>query len=294
MRGVKSDILELLTAFVVGSSDIDSGGEQIAMNSFMPPVMREVLEDYQTSPPVARDSKTLAFFGSAVASLKDLMTPVVPSILEAIFEPTLSMITTNMLDYPEHRTYFFRFIREANQFCFQGLFVPVHQKLMIDSIVWAFKHTERNISEMGLEVLVELMQNVSRASEEAAQSFYQTYLLVLLQDVLGLMTDRLHKSGFKLQAAALRQIFQAVQGGAVRAPLFSLPGDNLSNLKNHVASLIVAAFPNLTRAQVITFVVGLFDSSMDLTMFKQHMRDFLIQIKVRCDSLAYSLTCCNT
>ena len=285
MRGVKSEVLELLSAFVTGVSDIEGGGEQVVMQSFMPPVMKEVLEDYRLSPPAARDAKVLSFFASAVAALKHLLKPLIPSILEAIFEPTLSMITTNMLDYPEHRTCFFRFIREANTHCFEGLFVPMHQKLIVDSVIWASKHTERNISEMGLEVLMELLSNLSRSEESTAQAFYQAYLLIIIQDVLGLLTDRLHKSGFKLQAAALRIIFHAVQSGQVRVPLFeggnNAGESNAIGLRNHVGSLLLSAFPNLTRSQVAAFVMGLFDENMDLAQFKQHMRDFLIQIKVR-------------
>ena len=38
------------------------------------------------------------------------------------------------------------------------------------------------------------------------------------------------------------------------------------------------AFPNLTKAQVETFVIGLFDISGP-EPFKQHLRDFLVNIK---------------
>ena len=75
----------------------------------------------------------------------------IPSIMNNIFETTLELITTNMSDYPDHRTAFFNFLRHANEYCFYGLFAisAHHQKLVIDSILWAIKHTERNISETG-------------------------------------------------------------------------------------------------------------------------------------------------
>lgn len=42
---------------------------------------------------------------------------------------------------------FFRFLKAVNTHCFGTLFEipPEHQKLVVDSVVWAFKHTERNI-----------------------------------------------------------------------------------------------------------------------------------------------------
>ena len=50
-------------------------------------------------------------------------------------------------DFPEHRLKFFRFLKAVNTHCFGTLFEipPEHQKLVVDSVVWAFKHTERNI-----------------------------------------------------------------------------------------------------------------------------------------------------
>ena len=52
-------------------------------------------------------------------------------------------------DFPEHRLKFFRFLKAVNTHCFGTLFEipPEHQKLVVDSVVWAFKHTERNIGE---------------------------------------------------------------------------------------------------------------------------------------------------
>jgi hypothetical protein len=43
-------------------------------------------------------------------------------------------------------------------------------KIIIDSVVWAFKHTMRNIAETGLNILLEMWQNIEKASAEVAQS----------------------------------------------------------------------------------------------------------------------------
>jgi exportin-1 len=105
-------------------------------------------------------------------------------------------------------------------------------------------------------------------------------MLPLIQDVFGVLTDRLHKSGFKLQASILKHLFHLTQLGQVTASLHSLSGmDNAQFLREHVGGLLLKAFPNLTKAQVAAFVNGLFDVSLDLTAFKQHLRDFLITIK---------------
>lgn len=76
-------------------------------------------------------------------------------VLQAVFEPTLAMITTNFEDYPDHRLKFFSLLHAITNHCFKCLFAmnPAQVKLLIDSIVWAFRHTERNVAETGLLLL---------------------------------------------------------------------------------------------------------------------------------------------
>jgi len=195
------------------------------------------------------------------------------------------MITANFEDFPEHRICFFEFIRAVNTHCFQALFnIPAeHQKLVVDSVVWAMKHTERNISDTGLNILHELLRNVGR-TPNISQGFYQQYLLALMQDVFAVMTDRLHKSGFKMHATLLRFMFHLVQMNQVTVPLFdpskaAAGQTNPSFLRDHISNLLIQSFPNLTRGQVSEFVDGMLDLKMDLPSFKTHLRDFLIQLK---------------
>jgi exportin-1 len=145
------------------------------------------------------------------------------------------------------------------------------------------KHTERNISDTGLNILHELLNNVAK-TPDIAQGFYQQYLLALIQDVFAVMTDRLHKSGFKMHATLLRQMFHLVQMNQVTVPLFdpaNAPAGqtNPSFLREHISNLLIQSFPNLTKSQVSKFVDGMFDLNMDLPSFKTHLRDFLIQLK---------------
>ncbi len=81
-------------------------------------------------------------------------------IFEGVFECTLSMITKNFEDYPEHRLRFFSLLRSLSAHCFPALVgLPSGQlALMLDSIFWAIRHTERNVAETGLMLLLELLR----------------------------------------------------------------------------------------------------------------------------------------
>lgn len=283
MRSAKKEVLRLLIVFIEKSGPPEADPQAVAQG-FIPPVLDPILGDYQRNIPTSRDPEVLTLFTTVVEKLKSNILGDVPRIMDSVFECTLQMITVNFEDFPEHRIRFFEFIRAVDSHCFQALFniPPGHQKLVVDSVVWAIKHTERNVSDTGLNILLELLQNVGK-TPNVAQGFYQQYLLALIQDVFAVMTDRLHKSGFKMHATLLRYMFHLVQMNQVTVPLFDLnvhPGmANPAFLRGHISDLLLKSFPNLTASQVSNFVDGMFDLKMDLLTFKTHLRDFLIQLK---------------
>lgn len=72
---------------------------------------------------------------------------------------------------------------------------PAQFKLVLDSIIWGFKHTMRNVADTGLTILYQLLQNVAQADPAAAQSFYQTYYTEILQHIFSVVTDSSHTAG---------------------------------------------------------------------------------------------------
>ncbi|KAG7366980.1 CRM1 C terminal-domain containing protein [Nitzschia inconspicua] len=284
MRSAKKEVLRLLIVFIDKSGPPEA--EPIAVaKGFIPPVLDPILGDYQRNIAGARDPEVLTLFSTVVEKLKGNVVDEVPRVMEAIFECTLEMISKNFEDFPEHRIRFFEFLKAVNQHCFSALFniPPEHQKLVVHAIVWAMKHTERNISDTGLEILHDLLLNVGN-NPNISQAFYQQYLVTLIQDIFAVMTDRLHKSGFKMHATLLRMIFHLVQANKVTVPLFDPatqpPGQtNPLFLRDYMCNLLITSFPNLTQTQVSKFVDGMFDINMDLPTFKIHLRDFLIELK---------------
>mgnify|MGYP000101639350 CR=1 FL=1 len=177
-RSAKKEVLRLLIVFIDKSGPPEAEPRAVAQG-FIPPVLDPILGDYQRNIAGARDPEVLTLFATVVEKLKSSVVDDVPRILEAVFECTLTMITANFEDYPEHRIRFFEFLKVCtfivfdpsvvsvecgahpclaiscgswqaiNQHCFPALFnIPAqHQKLVVDAVVWAMKHTERNISD---------------------------------------------------------------------------------------------------------------------------------------------------
>jgi len=90
-------------------------------------------------------------------------------------------------------------IQAVNVHCFPAfLSIPPAQfKLVLDSIIWAFKHTMRNVADTGLQILYQLLLNIEM-HERAAQSFYQTYFTDILQHIFSVVTDTSHTAGNKI------------------------------------------------------------------------------------------------
>lgn len=193
------------------------------------------------------------------------------------------MITTNFEDYPDHRVMFFKLIQAILSHAFPAVLSLNTQqcRLVVDSIVWAFKHIERNVAEVGLACLVTLVNNISRSS--VANNFFKSFYTSLIQDLFGVLTDTFHKPGFKLHATILAQFFQIVDTGAISVPLWDTNSQNFNNNREYVqmfvCNLLCQSFPNITRQIIQDFVTGSFTHHSELGAFKRHTRDFLVQLK---------------
>ena len=148
--------------------------------------------------------------------------------------------------------------------------------MFIDSVVWAIKHTMRDIAETGLNctrpslpdlrvpcspfaaVCLEIINNFATADAQIANQFFQQYYLSVLQDTFFVLTDADHKSGFKLQSLLLARMVQLVATDAIQAPLFDPAVINDSNMTNakfvrdYTANLLKSAFPHASRYAIMS------------------------------------------
>ncbi|KAG8014525.1 Exportin-1 [Nibea albiflora] len=276
MRTVKRETLKLISGWVSRSND-----PQMVAENFVPPLLEAVLIDYQRNVPAAREPEVLSTMATIVNKLGVHITGEIPKIFDAVFECTLNMINKDFEEFPEHRTHFFYLLQAATSQCFPAFLsiAPAQFKLILDSIIWAFKHTMRNVADTGLQILFTLLQNVS-GEEAAAQSFYQTYFCDVLQHIFSVVTDTSHTAGLTMHATILAYMFNLVEDGKVSVALSAAsPANNQAHVQEYIANLLKTAFPHLQDAQVKVFVTGLFSLNQDIPAFKEHLRDFLVQIK---------------
>jgi exportin-1 len=279
LRTVKKEILRLVDTYVRRAEDLD------AVNvNLIPSLLDAILGDYNRNVPAARDAEVLNVMATITSRLQGRLMDKISPILDAVFEPTLNMINQDFAEFPEHRVGFFKLLRSINLYCFPALLElhPAKFKLTMDSIIWAIKHTMRDIADTGLNICLELLNNIAGSPLEVANGFYQQYLLNIIQDIFFVLTDSDHKSGFKTQCVLLARIFELIETDRVTAPLWdpsTVQDPNMNNrlfIRQYTSNLLRTAFPHVQARYIEQFVNGLCMHSSDLMAYKLHLRDFLI------------------
>jgi len=280
MRNVKRDTLRLVQSFVdvaateAGAAEIGLTVQQLAQR-FVPPLLEPVLADYRSNLPQARDAEVLDLLGILATRLSESISQEVTKIFEMVFECTCDMIKGDFQSYPDHRCKFYDLLKAINQHCFQALFFlsEAQLKLYVDSLIWALKHEQPQVADIGLQILTTFVERLLSGPPQVYVPFFKQYYFTLLQDVLSVLTDTFHKSGFKLQQHILFQLVRAAESGMLTevAPK--------QRVMEFLFDLIGKSFPMLHRSQAEIFVLHCFNRARQPGEFQQHIRDFLIQLR---------------
>ncbi len=130
-------------------------------------------------------------------------------------------------------------------------------KFVIDSCLWASKHDNRDVETAGLNMCLELINNIADKTDvQTSNAFFNQFFITILQDVFFVLTDQDHKAGFKTQSMLLMRLFYFVHPadgtqskiqGPIYQPDQAQPGTgNREFLGNFVSTLLQNAFSNLT------------------------------------------------
>lgn len=287
-RTIKKEILILLETYLNKSNN----GEEI-VNILVQPLLAAVLDDYNTNVPDARDSEVLNCLSTLVHKVGELIPNEIVSILSSVFQCTLNMINKDFTEYPEHRVEFYKLLREINLKGFNALvqFPPNAFQSFIDAILWAFKHNNETVENSGLLLCDELLTNIERLSNngstgkiEFQMEFFKHFYFPIISDVFYVLTDSDHKASFKNQSILLSHMLRLVVTNTINQPIY--PSDaapvgtsNEEFLKGYLGNMLMNAFPQLEKEQMINFLNVLFKSYNQQMKFQGILRDFLVQIK---------------
>lgn len=282
LRTIKKEILKMIESYVNQADNL-----QEIVNDLVQPLFAAVLEDYSSNVADARDAEVLNCMTTLVAKLGPLIPEGVVLILQNVFQCTLDMIKNDFIEYPEHRVEFYRLLKEINARSFQALLQlsgDAFQSL-INAALWAFKHNNRDVEENGLQLTLELIENVEKLGDTPfTKAFYTNFYFQILSDTFYVFTQPDHKSGFRYQSQLLAQLIHLVQDQIIKYPLYTPDQapegtSNTEYLKQYLGTLLSSAFENLQNDQLVNFLGVLTTVYNDLSKFKATLRDFLVQLK---------------
>jgi len=287
---VKREILTLLSTWIARAFEGRPDQQVVTVASVtehvIQPLFGTVLRDYEMNLPAAREPKVLSLLSITVVSLREDAAPLVSTMLDAVFACTLEMINKDMEAYPEHRINFFQMLSAIDRHCFNVLIAlpDATLVLVIQAIVWAFKHSMRNVAELGIDILKDLLVKVAMMENKTvAQAFYQKHFMSILEHVLGVVTDhnQVPFIGLTNLSEAICLLFQAAES-SIEVPLNEAnPSQpNMDYVYEAIATLFRSHFSkNLTDAQIRITIKGFFSFNRQLSKMREHVRDFLVQIK---------------
>eukprot|EP00049_Salpingoeca_infusionum_P018286 m.356524 g.356524 ORF g.356524 m.356524 type:complete len:1068 (-) comp17567_c0_seq1:423-3626(-) len=278
LKGVRRDILRIVSSWTAKASS-----KEEAVSTFMPPLFEAILSDYQSSTPQARESEVLNALASIIQSLGSQLGDGILEVFNAVFESTLDMITQDFETLPEFRTGFYDMLYAIMSRAFGSLsdLSGEQWKLLLNALVWGFKHPILSVADTALKTLEKIIDNLAVVSgSEAAQAFYSEFFLEILEHLLAVATDSVHLNSINHHSSILAKLFALVDQGIIQVPLSE--GQQVSNIdfvKQYVGNLLKGAFPHLSDDQLLVIVEGFFALDTTPNDFKGHLRDFLVQCR---------------
>jgi len=287
-RLVKKEVLLLCESFIEGSNQ-----PQMLAEKILPSLMSAILLDYKQCNEKLRDAAVLSILTTSIDRLKAGMEKYVAQMLSCVFDVTLPMIMTVSPEtgsaftaYPEIRSGFFKLLGATIRECSRPVFgLPAAAfKLVFDSVIQAILHFDRDIHEQGLDMLSDLLKPL-RGNMSVCTMFFKNFIQTMLKQLLHVLTDRMHVSGFVKQVSLLLTVLSIVESGQLTMPLFEQFPNNHEGVGKFLMHLIKGQFSQrMDDAKIKSFVdamqqVAREPHGQQALKFETLMRDFVIELK---------------
>ncbi|XP_952545.1 importin-like protein, putative [Theileria annulata] len=249
-------------------SSLDLGGQNGSWSdsemivTLLDNLVAVMMGDYRDSVFETRDYEILSLSTKIIERLASNYPSVLIQIFNYVFDTSLDMVKMDFHAYPDHREYFYEMLHKATKCSFDSVLLLPNERLrdFVMSLVWAFKHEHPSIADRGLLITLEFMKNIIAKGSVVLHQFCLTFYYLLLTEILGVLTDTLHKSGFRLQTQILKILIKIVANGLVDDPSKEL---TKLGVMRFLVDLLTRSFQSLNNKQIEAFVVDLFNYSVD-------------------------------
>uniref|UniRef100_A0A0K0FKE4 Exportin-1 n=1 Tax=Strongyloides venezuelensis TaxID=75913 RepID=A0A0K0FKE4_STRVS len=282
LRSVKREILLLLSAWISHSKD-----KSIVLNNYMDLIIENILKDYLNCKHILREPKVLSLMSIVAIHLEKDMNAYATVTFNCLFMSTLDMIKDDMVTFPEHRVNFYKLLQAMFATCEQSIFSFSVDKMetIIQAIVWGAQHQLRDVAETAIDLISCILRSAEFLEPHQKMQFFQAHYMTILEHILGIVTDRnqVQFIGLSKLTIALCEAFSI--------PEYKYKGsldpensatNNVEYIYNYVYNLFKVHFTMLTDKQLEVNIKGFFSYNLSPDKMRDHIRDFLIQIKTAC------------
>jgi exportin-1 len=294
MQRVRRSILTFFKAFMRQCRDkaIISSHFLPGLSSRGPSGEDSVLQSFASEPPLARLPEVIDVFHACVLTLKTDAAAEIGAIVPQVLRPAVELISKNFDDHPEMRHSLYRFTQALAKHSQASLLSmpPSDQKLFLDVLLWGIKHHDPFISERACLALRDFLGAVAGAAPAHASAFFSAFVVGVLQDLLFVLTDRMHKPQFVLHVEIIRGLFDILGRGTITTPLWDPRSDpqpegtsNPQYIVRRIGTMLSRAFPNLSAGRIAAFIESLGNVGTAMEEYRAQVRDFLI------DSLSFKV-----
>ena len=273
LKVVKREILKVLSEVFSGTDS-----PQVITEHILPYVFDTILPDYAEAKEHIRDVQFLMLLSVIVQNLRSHIKESVALVCKYAIEPTLSMVSRNMHEYPDLRSQVFRLMRALTRNCFEPfLKYAENSPMIIEGILWATKHSSSEISSTGVETLHDFLHQVAVCN--LARSFYVAYYITILTEIFVILTDTMHTSDFHGHVRIIHLLLQIASTAPQIAPDQCSGSKSLLYVQEYLRHVISNAYTNLTEFQINHFVTSICSLGKTYDQMVVIFRDFIIESK---------------
>ena len=188
-------------------------------------------------------------------------------VFNSIIKPTQEMLIKNFEDFPELRKSFFSLlgILVQNFFTFILRLGENHLnseesfEFLVHGIIWGIKHPDSSISILNLKTCMIMIKSIEK--EEWGYYFYKKFFKQILNDIISVMTDKLHVPALKFQCNVLTLLLKN-----------SKKFFEVNYLKNYLKQILQKVFYYYDQNYLENIVILLFVENNTKNIMKEFIR----------------------
>ena len=256
IMNIKSIIVKLFTTSVRMC-----GKTQFIIDTVLPPSIEILMPEYSEAS-VFKTPEILSLFANLSMKLHNEIMKYIDQIFQLLIHPTLQYLTDYSTNFPYWKNFIILILALVQIPTLMTSLPNEEIDVFMQSLKLCCGHPQIEISEKGLQALMDLLSVLeTRTTVQFFNDFIAFYGLDLMQFVMGLLTDSVHRFAFNLLIGLSKRLISLSQIKSKEADLFQI---------------FTEMFPNRPANEMSELIEKMIQLSSSYLDYKLIMKNFLI------------------